>query len=192
MPAPQKPHREVRGFRTEYSAITNVLKTDVSISEAFDPAKGEPFPEAKPFKAIWDTGATNSAVTSKVVSDCALKPIGLAIVQTASGEQRSNVYLVNILLPNKVAMVFVRVTEATITGDADVLIGMDIIQNGDLTLTNANNKTVFSFQIPSIGGIDPAMHEAAPYKTSHIKVGRNDPCPCGSGKKYKKCCAANK
>ncbi len=21
-----------------------------------------------------------------------------------------------------------------------------------------------------------------------IKIGRNDPCPCGSGKKYKKCC----
>ncbi|MBR6402550.1 MAG: SEC-C domain-containing protein [Eubacterium sp.] len=32
-------------------------------------------------------------------------------------------------------------------------------------------------------------------KTSHTvvkapKVGRNDPCPCGSGKKYKKCCGA--
>ena len=26
-------------------------------------------------------------------------------------------------------------------------------------------------------------------KTVHVhKVGRNDPCPCGSGKKYKKCC----
>jgi preprotein translocase subunit SecA len=24
------------------------------------------------------------------------------------------------------------------------------------------------------------------------KVGRNDPCPCGSGKKFKKCCGANK
>lgn len=24
------------------------------------------------------------------------------------------------------------------------------------------------------------------------KVGRNDPCPCGSGLKYKKCCGANK
>ena len=24
-----------------------------------------------------------------------------------------------------------------------------------------------------------------------IKVGRNDPCPCGSGKKYKKCCGLN-
>ena len=26
---------------------------------------------------------------------------------------------------------------------------------------------------------------------SAAKVGRNDPCPCGSGKKYKKCCGAN-
>jgi preprotein translocase subunit SecA len=25
---------------------------------------------------------------------------------------------------------------------------------------------------------------------SVTKVGRNDPCPCGSGKKYKKCCGA--
>jgi len=23
-----------------------------------------------------------------------------------------------------------------------------------------------------------------------MKIGRNDPCPCGSGKKYKKCCGA--
>ena len=24
------------------------------------------------------------------------------------------------------------------------------------------------------------------------KTGRNDPCPCGSGKKFKKCCGANR
>lgn len=24
------------------------------------------------------------------------------------------------------------------------------------------------------------------------KIGRNEPCPCGSGKKYKKCCGINK
>ncbi len=28
------------------------------------------------------------------------------------------------------------------------------------------------------------------YKRAEPKVGRNDPCPCGSGQKYKKCCAA--
>jgi SEC-C motif-containing protein len=30
----------------------------------------------------------------------------------------------------------------------------------------------------------------APVTRSAPKVGRNDPCPCGSGKKYKKCCGA--
>ncbi|WP_202943861.1 SEC-C metal-binding domain-containing protein [Natranaerobius thermophilus] len=25
-------------------------------------------------------------------------------------------------------------------------------------------------------------------KQSNNKIGRNEPCPCGSGKKYKKCC----
>jgi len=29
-----------------------------------------------------------------------------------------------------------------------------------------------------------------PIKRSQAKIGRNDPCPCGSGKKYKKCCGA--
>lgn len=28
----------------------------------------------------------------------------------------------------------------------------------------------------------------APVRSSAPKVGRNDPCPCGSGKKYKQCC----
>ena len=27
-----------------------------------------------------------------------------------------------------------------------------------------------------------------PIKSAEAKVGRNDPCPCGSGKKYKQCC----
>jgi len=30
-----------------------------------------------------------------------------------------------------------------------------------------------------------------PKKRETAKVGRNDPCPCGSGKKYKKCCGSN-
>jgi uncharacterized protein len=33
--------------------------------------------------------------------------------------------------------------------------------------------------------------EANPFVASSGKVGRNEPCPCGSGKKYKKCCGLN-
>ncbi len=28
-----------------------------------------------------------------------------------------------------------------------------------------------------------------PVRRAAAKVGRNEPCPCGSGRKYKKCCA---
>jgi len=33
-------------------------------------------------------------------------------------------------------------------------------------------------------------HAGETFVRSAPKVGRNDPCPCGSGKKHKKCCLA--
>jgi len=36
----------------------------------------------------------------------------------------------------------------------------------------------------------PIRQGPAPIKSTQAKVGRNDPCPCGSGKKYKQCCLA--
>ena len=51
---------------------------------------------------------------------------------------------------------------------------------------------------PSVGGGAGQMPQAAPkpedarkpetFRREMPKVGRNDPCPCGSGKKYKNCC----
>src|SRR5947199_401285 len=38
------------------------------------------------------------------------------------------------------------------------------------------------------GAPAPAAPRPVPRTASGEKVGRNDPCPCGSGKKYKKCC----
>ncbi len=40
----------------------------------------------------------------------------------------------------------------------------------------------------------PVSRDAKPetYVKTEPDVGRNDPCPCGSGKKYKKCCGAGK
>lgn len=38
----------------------------------------------------------------------------------------------------------------------------------------------------SHGDDGPAVTKSPVKKTN--KVGRNDPCPCGSGKKYKNCC----
>ena len=38
------------------------------------------------------------------------------------------------------------------------------------------------------GPLPPREEETKPFQSTGPKVGRNDPCPCGSGKKYKRCC----
>lgn len=42
----------------------------------------------------------------------------------------------------------------------------------------------------AFGGKRPKMKQTGnlPIVRDEPKIGRNDPCPCGSGKKYKKCC----
>ncbi|MDR0339929.1 MAG: SEC-C domain-containing protein [Desulfovibrio sp.] len=41
-------------------------------------------------------------------------------------------------------------------------------------------------------GSGSAPNKKAPDRRETPKVGRNDECPCGSGKKYKKCCGSGK
>lgn len=40
--------------------------------------------------------------------------------------------------------------------------------------------------------VNPDDGKKKPYVRKDKRVGRNDPCPCGSGKKYKNCCGKNK
>ncbi len=62
------------------------------------------------------------------------------------------------------------------------------------TLTARADTQESRGEMPSVGGEAPraaplaAPPRPAPRTATGDKVGRNDPCPCGSGKKYKKCC----
>jgi hypothetical protein len=43
-------------------------------------------------------------------------------------------------------------------------------------------------EIPVPPQFDANVRPMQPIRNTSPKIGRNDPCPCGSGKKYKKCC----
>ena len=43
-------------------------------------------------------------------------------------------------------------------------------------------------QLPEGAQVPDREHKPETYRRDQPKVGRNDPCPCGSGKKYKNCC----
>ncbi|MBP3381049.1 MAG: preprotein translocase subunit SecA, partial [Clostridia bacterium] len=50
-------------------------------------------------------------------------------------------------------------------------------------------KAVAQETAANVGG-DTSAKKQPVRKTAAQKIGRNDPCPCGSGKKYKKCCGS--
>ncbi len=55
------------------------------------------------------------------------------------------------------------------------------------TLENSIAQTVFRLKVEG-EPTQPVVSQPQQVQKSKNKIGRNDPCPCGSGKKYKKCC----
>jgi len=103
---------------------------------------------------IWDTGATGSVISRRLAQKLNLFPIGKTYTRGVHGIAQVDQYLVNVVLPNKVIIEGVAVTESEHFEDFDVLIGMDLILMGDFTISNFNQKTTFSFAVPSMGEID--------------------------------------
>jgi preprotein translocase subunit SecA len=63
-----------------------------------------------------------------------------------------------------------------------------LIHNNFSGLSKAASSTAPRAEQPPPAA--PEETHSEPYHKTGPKVGRNDPCPCGSGKKYKKCCGA--
>jgi len=185
---------EVRSFTTRFNGISHVLNGQVGITDPTETRiKGVPGKDVHPqmFPAIWDTGATGTVITSQVVEGCNLKPTGAAKVYGVNGSHNANCYLVDVWLPNGVIITNVRAVEGQING-ASVLIGMNIISLGDFAISNYRGKTTFSFRIPSLAETDYVNSHHSQNSAKSDKIGRNELCPCNSGKKYKKCCGKTK
>lgn len=132
--------------------IQRLLPLEVGISEAIQQPNDST--TIKGYQGIWDTGATGSVITKKVADQLKIFSIGLVDVNTASGAERSNSYLINMYLPNKVVIPGIRVTEGKLMGGFEVLIGMDVISLGDFVINNFDGHTSYSFRIPSLEFVD--------------------------------------
>jgi predicted aspartyl protease len=146
--------------------------------------------ERQKIKALWDTGAICSLITQEVATKLNLKSVSKIFISTPSDKNiPCNVYLINLYLPNKTMFPNLKVAEGVLNG-CDMLVGMDVISNGDFAVSNFNGKTTFTFRMPSLMKFDFSKESyLKPIENEDKKIGRNELCPCGSGKKYKHCCA---
>ena len=110
---------------------------------------------SKEIKAVWDTGATNSVIASRLAQELNLKPISYRQVTGVHGVKTVPVYMIKIILNNAMSFDNWNVTEGELpSGKIDFLLGMDIIALGDSSITQYKNRagqlcSFFTFRYPS-------------------------------------------
>lgn len=140
-------------FTLSVDRKVGVLKTPVNIYSTkefnvnYKPLK-------KTYMALWDTGSTITVISEKLAKQLKLDPVGEMPVETASGKYIAKKYIISLSLPNRLNIENVMISSGILGPGIDILIGMDIITLGDFSITNYNNKTVFSFRFPSCEIID--------------------------------------
>ena len=175
------PPPQFSAFTTKHNGRATRVITDVHLTPAFDPGQyqGLEFPyQLLQKKSLWDTGATNSVITSATAQELKLTPTGVANVVHYGGSKQSSTYMVNLFLPNKVGIIGVLVSESSdlVGNDFDVIIGMDIITEGDFSITNVGGLTCMSFRYPSVATIDYVWEVE---RIRYAGADRYGPCPCG-------------
>lgn len=131
------------------------------------------------YNALWDTGASNSVVTPKVVKQLGLTPSGRVQTHHAGGTSDVNTYKITLMLPNNVIIPNINVSEcAEQDGRFDVIIGMDVITLGDFTISGQGAKRMVSFSMPSAFSVDYVQIVNTIHKTTGYKPPvSNEPIP---------------
>ena len=146
-------------FTVKSSTTRNRLVSPCAAYKAWAPDRGAAQPPRRQFNALWDTGATNSMITSRAVADLGLEAGGYPHVHHVQGTTNEvPFYFVNLVLFSNFHFPDVAVILGELT-DTDLLIGMDIINRGDFAVSNRNGATSFSFRIPSIADFDFAAED---------------------------------
>ena len=126
----------------EYDSLVNVIQTDSIIMPSIDEiTKSGQLKYTQVSSMVWDTGATNTLISSQVVDALELVPLEESLVEGVGGIVKSLVYEISLYLANDIVFKNVKALCSDI-GDYDLVVGMDIIAQGDFVVSNKDRKSV--------------------------------------------------
>jgi hypothetical protein len=134
-------------LRLQFEAVQSRIATSVYVYPTV-------LANASPFvtKAIWDTGAQKSIITPYIAKSLGLNPINQITIGGVHGKSQADIVVVTLEIPgfdlHKDLKVAVCPFNTDPKSDVNVLIGMDIIAQGDFVLSNGDGYTLFSFAVP--------------------------------------------
>lgn len=154
-----KPQQQ-REFQITFGAGDRVMQAPCRVSRPYESMVSEGH---GPFNALWDTGSSCCVITRRLAEACGLRATGtvreLIVMQ---GHVPSQTYLADLILPGGITFMNVEMLEGISLPDIDVIVGLDVIRCGDLSLKSSGGSSVFSFRTPS-GRV--AFHRQRPGKS---------------------------
>lgn len=99
-------------------------------------------------KAIFDTGATSSMISSDIAHALGLQSIDTALVTGIHGTERVPIYTVDVRFKGGFILSSLKVAEAGADAGFDILLGMDVIARGAMLLSSHDKRTLFAFFYP--------------------------------------------
>ena len=98
--------------------------------------------------ALWDTGAMLSVISPNVVKTLKLDIVDTISIAGINAESVAEVTVISIRFPNNAIIKDVRVAVCDMIPGNEMIIGMDVITQLDMAITNGGGQTQFSFAIP--------------------------------------------
>lgn len=141
-------------FTRHFQEKVDSIVTESYVYAPTNLTRGEQVKRVKIARSLWDTGASVSLISARVAKVLGLTSIGKSGVSGYNeGIDVKDTFLVHIGLPTGDIVTNIMAMEFE-SDEYDVVIGMDVICNGDLAITNKNGNTTFSFRIPSEETLD--------------------------------------
>lgn len=133
-----------RALTYQYTGVTRQLITPVSLYPVSAPAGTGGIVT----NALWDTGASFSAISLHVAEQLKLVPTDRLDVAGVHNTVEVGAGLITVELPNLVIKKDIQVVICNLGSGIGMLLGMDIIMLGDFAISNGTGHSLFSFAIP--------------------------------------------
>lgn len=104
--------------------------------------------QAVEVRALWDTGATHCLVTPELAARMGLRSLGKKDNNTAGGTVEGNIYQLGLYVNERIVYPRLYFGEANGGGRFDIVIGMNALRFGCLTLEGEGDERTFRFEIP--------------------------------------------
>ena len=143
-------HVKHRGFDVLYNCSVKELITPVKFSPMLTTDKTF-YNNPVEVEALWDTGSMVTCMKSSLWERLSICPFDTADrieLAGVGGRVKTKLTIANLILAPNLEIEYCPIYVLDFPGDADILIGMDIIKMGDFVVCNADEKTSFSFAVP--------------------------------------------